>query len=148
MPMPNSTMNRITEIELSALRPNTLLAVAMMPFALVPTSATVRIGSRQAMTLRKISASRTTISTRVTTLTTASAFSDDSCESSDCAAGPVTPERRSVPPSCAPTSVRSLRASSIAAGSKAFLSGLTWTNTAPISPFAETGTGVAVPRLS
>ena len=71
--MPNSTMNKITDMELSALRSNASFATAMSPLAVVPTRATVRMGRTHAMTLRKISASRTTMSSRVTMLTMASA---------------------------------------------------------------------------
>ena len=146
--MPNSTMNKITEMELSALRSNASFATAMSPLAVVPTRATVTMGRAHAMTLRKISASRTTMSNRVTMLTTTSACSDDSWESSDWAAGPVTPERRSVPSTSGSRSARRFRASSMAAGSKAFLPGLTCTKIACTKPLSEAGAAAAVPRLS
>ena len=135
--MPNSTMNKITEIELSALRSNASFASAMSPLALVPTRATVTIGRAHAMTLRKISASRTTMSNRVTTLTTTSACSDDSWESSDCAAAPVTPDLRSVSSTIGSRSARSFPASSMAVGSKAFLPGLTFRKIAWTRPLLK-----------
>ena len=127
--MPNSTMNKITEMELSALRSNTSFADRDEPVGGRADQGDGHDRQGAAMTLRKISASRTTMSNRVTT--------DDDERLLGRLLGVQRLGRRAghagaevVPSTSGSRSARSFLAASKAAGSKAFLPGLTGTKIA------------------
>ncbi len=97
MPMPNSTTIKIVEIELSVLRFSALFTSLIRPVATWGTRAMTSSGSTAMIGLRKITSSRTRISTSVASGTTCSARVLDCWLSSCWAADPVTPSRRPVP---------------------------------------------------
>ena len=113
MPMPKSTTIRITWIEESVLRSNTLLAKPTRPTATCETMPITMIGITAMITLRKMRKSRIRISRNVAMPTIASAFAEASCESSACGAGPVKPSRRSVSATSGLASLRSSLTASI-----------------------------------
>jgi hypothetical protein len=79
--MPNRTTIRISLIELSALRLNALLAMAMRPSATWETTPIVITGSRATTGLLKITSSSTMMSRMVASPTMAWARFPDFCES-------------------------------------------------------------------
>ena len=113
--MPNSTTIKMVEIELSVFKLRALLTSAISPVATWDTSAITTSGSTAMIGLRKITSSRTRISTSVAKSTTCSARVDDCWLSSCWAADPVTPSRRPVPATSGLISARSTLTASPAA---------------------------------
>ena len=115
MPMPNRTTIKMVEIELSVLRSSALFTSLIRPVATWETSA-ITISGRTAMIgLRKITSSRSRISTSVASRTICSARWLDCWLSACWAADPVTPSCRPVPATSGLMSARSTLIASPAA---------------------------------